>query len=192
MTGNLVNFVAFQVGWFSSVVGAGRGWTFLGPAVVAAVLVLHLVRSSAPVREARFLVAVAVIGTAVDSLLAASGLVVYRGGYGVNWIAPAWITAMWLNFGTTIHASLAWLADRHRVAGALGAVGGPLTYLGAARLGAVDIVRPTWSLIALGLTWAAVLPSLFWMSKKPGLVANERNRDSKRTFCSQGDGNGER
>jgi hypothetical protein len=174
MTGNLVNFVAFQVGWFSSVVGAGRGWTFLGPAVVTAVVVLHLIRSSEPVREAKFLFAVALVGTVVDSLLTASGLVVYRGGYGVSWIAPAWITAMWLNFGTTIHASLAWLADRYVVSAALGAIGGPLTYLGAARLGAVDIIRPTWSLMALGLTWAAVLPFLFWMSKKPGLVANDR------------------
>jgi hypothetical protein len=73
---------------------------------------------------------------------------------------------MWLNFGTTIHVSLSWLAERYTLAAALGVIGGPLTYLAAARLGAVDLTPAHWSLTALALTWGAVLPFLFWMSKK--------------------------
>jgi hypothetical protein len=166
MSRNLVNFVVFQIGWFCSVVGAAKGWTFLGPAVVAAIVGFHLVRSPEKVREAKFLFGVAVMGTVVDSLLAASGLVAYRGAYGIGWLAPAWITAMWLNFGTTIRVSLSWLAQRYTLAAALGIIGGPLTYLAAARLGAVALTPPHWSLTVLALTWGAVLPFLFWMSKK--------------------------
>lgn len=166
MTGNLVNLVAFQIGWWCSVVGAGRGWMFLGPVVVAAVVILHLVRSPEPAREAKFIAAVAFVGTVVDSLFAASGLLAYQGGYGVPWIAPAWITGMWLNFGTTIHASMSWLSDRPVLAAALGAVGGPLTYKAGASLGAAELIHPQWSLIALGIAWAVVLPFLYWVSKK--------------------------
>ena len=163
MAGNLVNFVAFQIGWWCSVVGAGKGWTLLGPAVVTVVVILHLVRSPEPAREAKFLFAVALIGTAVDSGLAASSLLAYKGGYGIVWIAPAWITGMWLNFGTTIHASMGWLADRYILAAVLGAIGGPLTYRAGASLGAAELIHPQWSLVALGLTWAAVLPLLYWL-----------------------------
>jgi hypothetical protein len=123
-------------------------------------------RSEEPTREAKFLAVVAVVGTVVDSLFAASGLLAYQGGYGLNGIAPAWITGMWLNFGTTIHTSLAWLADRVALAAILGAVGGPLTYMAGARLGAADLLHPPWSLIALALAWAVVLPFLYWVSKK--------------------------
>jgi hypothetical protein len=65
---------------------------------------------------------------------AASGLLAYEGGYGIGWIAPAWITGMWLNFGTTIHASLAWLSDRYLVAAVLGAIGGIRTPNGVSSL----------------------------------------------------------
>jgi hypothetical protein len=165
MSRNLINFVAFQIGWFSSVVGASRGWTFLGPAVVLAIVVYHVARSHEPVRELKFLVVVALLGTAVDSFFAASGLVVYRGGHAIAWIAPAWITAMWANFGTTIHASLGWLAKSYSLAAVFGAVGGPLTYAAAARLGAAEINESWWGLAALGLAWGIVLPFLFWLSK---------------------------
>jgi hypothetical protein len=166
MAGNFINIVAFQIGWWCSAVGAGRGWTVLGPAVVVAVVIVHLVRSSDPLREAKFLAAVAVVGTVVDSFFAASGLLAYQGGYGMDWIAPAWITGMWLNFGTTIHASMGWLSGRPVLAAALGAIGGPLTYLAGARLGAAELLHPQWSLIALGIAWAVVLPFLYWISKK--------------------------
>ena len=34
----VVNFVAFQVGWFACVLGAARGWPLLGPLVALAIL----------------------------------------------------------------------------------------------------------------------------------------------------------
>jgi hypothetical protein len=166
MGGNLLNFVAFQIGWLSAVIGAGKGWPFLGPIVVAVVVALHLWRSPRRSREVQFLIIVALLGTMVDSLLSAFHLVSYRGGHGTTWIAPAWITAMWLNFGTTIHASLGWLARRYILVAFLGAVAGPLAYRAAAGLGAVELLRPFWSLSLLALTWAVVLPLLFWLSQQ--------------------------
>jgi hypothetical protein len=73
---------------------------------------------------------------------------------------------MWLNFGTTIHASMHWLEGRPVLAAVFGAVGGPLTYKAGASLGAAELLHPQWSLIALGITWAVVLPFLYWISKK--------------------------
>ncbi|MBK7405985.1 MAG: DUF2878 family protein [Phycisphaerales bacterium] len=60
--------------------------------------------------------------------------------------------ALWLNFGTTIRPSLRWMWRRPALAAVLGAVAGPLAYLVAARIGAIDFGESTWK----GLGWLAV------------------------------------
>ena len=37
-----INFLAFQLGWFASVLGAAHGLPWAGPVVVAMVVMLHL------------------------------------------------------------------------------------------------------------------------------------------------------
>ena len=40
--GRLLNFAMFYLGWFACVMGAGRGELWLGPSVVAALVLIHL------------------------------------------------------------------------------------------------------------------------------------------------------
>ncbi len=163
----LFNFVAFQTGWFACVVGAGRNWPYLGPAVVLVLALVHLRLSPRPTAELRLLISLAIMGTVLDSLLAASGLVSYRGGYGLNWLAPAWITALWVNFATTLHFALRWLADRLWLAGIFGAMAGPLAYYAASSLGAAELPEGGLSLLALAMVWGAAVPFSMALSKRP-------------------------
>jgi hypothetical protein len=162
----LLNFAAFQVGWSCCVLGAAGGRSWLGPAVVVVLVALHLTFRPHARREARLLLFVGVIGTLIDSAFAVTGTVSYGGNHGVSWMAPLWISALWVNFGTTIRVSLRWLQDRPGLAALLGAFAGPLAYYAAFRLGAVHLPHPAWSLVLLGLAWAAVVPALFQLSRR--------------------------
>lgn len=112
-----------------------------------------------------FLLVVALVGTTMDSLLALIGVVSYRGG-GMWPLAPVWITALWVIFGTTLNVSMRWLVGRPGLAFVLGALAGPSTYYGAARLGAVEITGSWTDWVVLGVAWGLALPSLLWMAAR--------------------------
>lgn len=154
----LLNFVQLQAGWFACVLGAAHGQPWLGPAVVTGLVVLHLLSSSLPGRDLLMILALGLVGTALDSAQGALGLLTFRGAM-ASWIAPAWITALWLHFGTALPPLAGLLRGRPLLAMALGAVAGPLAYSGGARLGAAELHPLFWpSLLSTGLVWAAVLP----------------------------------
>jgi len=67
-------------------------------------------------------------------------------------------------FATTLNASLGWLAGRYRLAAALGAICGPVSYVAGARLGAIELpAHAGLSLTAIAIVWAGVMPSLLWL-----------------------------
>jgi hypothetical protein len=68
-------------------------------------------------------------------------------------------------FGTTLRGSLSWLVGRYALAAVLGAVAGPLSYLDGAKLGAVTL-HPSraFSIAALAVGWAVVMPLLVWLA----------------------------
>ena len=154
----LLNFVLFQVGWFSAVLSAAHDRPWLGVAVVLVLVALHLRLFAGP-HEARLVVASAVLGVAVDSGLKLSGLVHYAGATWPQALAPAWIVAMWANLAITLEHSLAWLGRGVRLPAILGAVAGPLAYRAAEALGAVRLEG--WpALAALAVLWGGSLTVL--------------------------------
>ncbi len=164
--GSLINFAAFQVGWFACILGAARGQPLWGPAVVALVLVLHLSRTRRPGGEALLALVAAGAGLLVDTTLIALGAYVP-----VRWLLPPpwttlWLMALWVNFSTTLNVSLAWLQGKPLLAALLGAVGGPLAYWAGDQLGAITMDQPLpVSLLAVGLAWCIVTPALFRMGR---------------------------
>ena len=157
----LLNFPMFYLGWFACVVGAARGHLWLGPAVVAALLLLHLALTSDPEREARLIVMIGLFGFAVDTLQASAGLYAFTHTSVVPWLCPLWMVALWMVFATTLNSSLAWLAGRYRLAAALGALCGPVSYVAGARLGAIELSANTLvSLFGIAFVWALAMPAL--------------------------------
>jgi hypothetical protein len=159
-----INFVAFQIGWFACVLGAANALPLIGPAVVACVVMLHLFMSKQPAQEFALIAAAGTLGAIWDSVLVASGWIVYPSGTFVSGLAPYWIVAMWMLFATTLNVSLRWLRHRTLLAVIVGAVSGPMAFLAGSGLGGLTFLEPQAALIALALGWAVILPLLSEMS----------------------------
>ncbi|HEU4664537.1 MAG TPA: DUF2878 domain-containing protein, partial [Dokdonella sp.] len=102
------------------------------------------------------------VGVVVDGTMALGGLVRYATPAPAL-AAPVWILSIWVAFGLTLAHSLAFLQGRPWLAAIAGAAGGPLAYLGAARLGAVGFERP--GLAAIALAWTFAMPLLATLSR---------------------------
>jgi hypothetical protein len=169
----IINIAAFQIGWFSCVLGAANGYPLLGPVVVGIVVIIHLLMVKKPRGELQLLLLAAITGAVFDSLLVMTGWLAYPNGTLFTGTAPYWIVAMWVLFATTLNVSLRWLQGRVPASIVLGAVGGPLSYLAGARLGGLVFIDQGPALIALGIGWAAATPILVSIAarlEKPELV----------------------
>jgi hypothetical protein len=162
----LINFVAFQLGWFACVLGAAKGLPWLGPVMVAAVVALHLAMARRPLPELYLVLAAMVLGLVADSLLLATGWLNYSVGLWLPGLAPYWIIAMWALFATTLNVSMGWMRGRPVLTVLMGAVGGPLSYLAGEKLGAIELTQPIHALAALALAWAIAMPLLMRLSAR--------------------------
>jgi hypothetical protein len=156
----VVNFVAFQLGWFACVLGAANGLPWAGPLVVLGVVALHLARALRPLPELRLVGLAMALGLVVDSLLLATGWLSYPAGLWLPGMAPYWIVAMWALFATTLNVSMGWLRGRPLLAVLMGAIGGPLSYLAGEKLGGIELTAPVAALSALAFAWAVAMPLL--------------------------------
>ena len=143
---------------------AGRPW--LGVAMVALVVTLHLRWATRPLIELSLLLSVGAIGAVWDGLLAGLGWLVYPSGHIIQWVAPGWIIAMWVGLAMTLNVSLRWLRGRYTAAFFFGLIGGPLAFLAGARLGGVVFPDPVIALSALAAGWSVITPSLVWLASR--------------------------
>jgi len=163
---NLANFALFQLAWFVAVGGAARGELWAGPFAVGVFLLIHL--GMLPSQRSRgaelvYVLAVGAIGALADTALHAIGATAYPTsveGWG-HALVPPWIISLWVAFALLPRFSLGWLAGKPGLAFLLGAIGGPLSYLGGTRMGAVAAGENellTWG--ALSLEYALITPLL--------------------------------
>ena len=162
----IINFALFQIGWFACVIGAAKQMPWLGVIVVLAIITWHLSQAKQPKLELILLLVAVIIGGIYDQLMQSSSLLVYQAHGWSESIVPAWILALWAVFVTTLNVSLRWMRGKWLVAILFGAIGGPLAYLGAARLGAVNLDNLPLSYVALSLGWAILTPLLLIISQK--------------------------
>ena len=172
----LINVAAFQVGWFSSVLGGANNLPWVGPLVVLAVVAFHIRSAKRPSSELLLILCCAVIGGIFDSILVANNWVSYFSGFvGAN-LAPYWIITMWALFATTLNVSLRWLRKMPLVAVAFGAVGGPLTYLAGQKLGGIVLVDSFAALVALAIGWGVMMPLLMKLAESlDGMTTSSRS-----------------
>lgn len=158
----ILDFAMFELVWLACAIGAGRGWSW--PGIVIAMLAVAVRLAPATNRRGAVLTILAsgALGSLAESLLVGSGLVRYAAPWPTVTLAPAWIIALWLAFGTTLDAMRTLLgAHSQAKAALLGAVLGPLSYLAGEQLGALALPQPAWpSYLVVGLIWALALPAL--------------------------------
>ena len=173
----LQNFILFQIGWFSCVIGgASTSYHWLGVAVVSVVIMVHLARARRANDEVILILATMLIGTAWDSSLMAVGLFAFSNGVLFTALIPFWMIAMWALFATTLNVSMRWMKDRYLLAALFGAAGGPLAYYAGHRLGAVDFADTITALTAVGAGWAVIMPLLVLLTTRlNGYRETQRN-----------------
>ena len=156
----VINFVAFQAGWFACVLGAANGIPWLGPLLALPVLAWHLLHASAPASTLKLLLLAAAAGSLFDQLLLSLGWIQYPAAYWPAWLLPFWMTTLWALFASTLNVSLRWLRGRTLLAVTFGLIGGPLAYLAGQALGALELTQETPALLALAIGWGVMMPVL--------------------------------
>jgi hypothetical protein len=162
----LVNIIAFKIGWLSSVVGVAKGVPLLGPAVIFVAIGIHLAFAKRPLNELLLVCATGIIGAIVDSLMISAGWLSYPSGMLVSGLSPYWIIAMWMLFATTFNVSFRWLQSHMPVAALFGAISGPLSYYFGAKFSAVTLLDFYPAMIALAVSWGAMMPLLLGLAKR--------------------------
>jgi hypothetical protein len=161
----LLTLAGVQAGWFACVLGAAAGYPLAGPLVVLLLIAAHSrARGSRPALATSIVCAVA-LGAASDGTLALAGLIRFPAQAQGGWPVPIWMLALWANLSLALEDMRGWLV-RGGVAAALGAIGGPLAYLAAERLGAISLdAARTGSIAAIALEWAVAMPLLLWSDR---------------------------
>lgn len=162
----LANAVAFKAVWAAAILGAANLSPWLGVWAAAAVLTGHLWAVPNRYQELRLVLLTALIGFSTDSLFAATGMLQYTSGQLTSWLGPVWIFGLWVAFGTTLNVAFRWLQNRWTLATVLGAISGPMSYLGGSKMGAVSFADTTLAMISLSATWSVLLPTLLALASR--------------------------
>ena len=159
----IANFILFQMAWFAAVIGGAYGWPMLGALPAIIVVAIHLGYNLAHLKqEILLVVGVTALGAIVETAFIAFGALHYARTSDNAALPPIWIIALWFAFGTLPHGSLGWLSGRIWPQLLLGAVFGPLSYLGGVRLGAATLGEPIMiSLAVIGCGWALAMALIF-------------------------------
>ena len=168
MIKSLTNFLLFQIAWFAAISGGANGWPLLGsiPALIVVAIHLGLNRDHFR-REAVLIVAITLLGVVIETTFISLGALHYAGTNAGAAVPPVWIVALWLAFGTLPHGSLSWLSGRMWPQLFLGAVFGPLSYVGGVKLGAATMPVPiTVPVMIISAGWALAMVVMFQLADK--------------------------
>jgi hypothetical protein len=161
----LFHFIGLQAAWCAAALLASTDWHLLGAAANALFVAVHLVSSKQWSPELRRAGNALTLGLIVEVFNARVGHVAaaHAGA-----LPPPWLLSLWPAFASSFMPglSLAWLRERPYVAAGLGAVLGPVSYAGGARLGALEL-EGLRSLVCLSAAWAVAMPVLARLDMTP-------------------------
>ncbi|MDQ1348985.1 MAG: hypothetical protein QG573_2363 [Acidobacteriota bacterium] len=171
--GKLLNLMLYEAGWFACVLGAAWGQGGAGAALAGTLLLIHLALARDRPSEVKIVALCGAVGFVLDSTQSLTGRLSFTGPWlfpaGTGATAPVWVLMLWLQLGTTLRSSLAWLSRRYGLAAALGAVGGPVAFLAGERLGAATWGEPRWlTALSLAMVWGAATPLLVFVADRIG------------------------
>ena len=162
----LISLAVFEAAWFACVAGAAHGQVGWGIAAVAAAIAAQLAMSKARGTDLKLIAAALLCGIVWDSTLLNTHVVAYAAPGPVQLLAPAWILALWAQFGSVLREPLRWLHTRPLLGAALGAVGGTASYAAAQSLGACTFPMPQLAVPVLAAGWAILAPLLLWLAHR--------------------------
>ncbi len=154
-----INYGLYQLGWFACVLGAASGHAGIGLLIGAATELAHLAMARRRGDEITLAVSALIIGAMVDSVQIALGTLRFPATSSTLPVPPLWLALLWMQFASTLRFSMRWLTPTRAIL--FGAIGGPLAFLGASRLGVVQLDERIWpSVLSLGVLWSLAIPAL--------------------------------
>lgn len=152
----VINAISFQLVWWSGVLLGNQALV-----LSVSLLVAHFLLSGHRRADLRLMLILGSLGLVLDGLLMVTGFFLFAD-------FPWWLALLWLHFSLTLNASLSFLKSLPLwVAGALGAVFGPLSYLAGAKFDAVVLPLGDWlTASVLGLIWALLMPFGVLLAKR--------------------------
>ena len=188
----VITVVGFNACWLVCIIGAARGWPWLGPVVILLFAAALLSASREFVGDTILVAAAAVFGYLADSLLVLLGA--FRFPEPAAWGAPstAWMVALWINLAVVTPVAMGWMSGRMIIAGLFGAFGGVTSYYAGMRLGAIEIQNGlVYGLSMVGVAWVISMPLLMLgLEKTRGLTS--KLIDPNATENTQNTATGER
>lgn len=162
-----LNIIGYQCVWLVAIWGASLGLWW--PAALAMLPFAAWILAREGARMDLMLMACVVpIGAAMDTLMAATGLLRYAAPVPSANLAPLWIVAIWMAFALTLRHTFRFLFGKPAWAALFGAIGAPLAYLGAGR--GWHAVRfghgPLAALATLAALWALALPTMLFIAQR--------------------------
>ena len=159
-----LNLVLFQALWFCCILGAAYNNFIPAWSVLACLISLNLLK---PVKsDLNYLAVFITAGFLTDSLLSALNWISYKPYIFPMEIAPMWILFLWIGFALSMRWSMNWLITLPKLAYPALMIGGPLSYFGAQRLGAIEMVQPLAASTLISLSWGVILIVLHRMPSK--------------------------
>lgn len=160
----LINFGLFQLGWFIAIWGAAHQKLLLSMIAVALIFMVYMIQARYKKEAFILLLLIMLLGPIFDQCLLSFGLIEYKSQFS-EYVVPIWIVALWGLFATTLNLSLSWLKHYKFFAVLFGLIGGPLAYIAAEKLNAIQLMN-SYALLALALGWALLTPLSFVIAKK--------------------------
>ena len=163
LTKGFWNIISVNIGWLACIIGASRGYPWLGLVIVPILFVIHIMLIER--RKIRKIFIVALAATAIGFLMDTT-LIIFRTVEPNRWLMPVpfttiWDLMIWANFSLTLDVSLRFLQKRPLAAAFLGAIFAPGTYYAGNRLGALNFSEPVFSsLLWVGALWLLAMPGL--------------------------------
>jgi len=160
----LINFGLFQLGWFIAIWGAAHQKLLPSMIAVALIFMIYIIQARYKKEAFILLLLIMLLGPIFDQCLLSFGLIEYKSQFS-EYIVPIWIVALWGLFATTLNISLSWLKHYKLLAVLFGLIGGPLAYIAAEKLNAIQLMN-SYALLALALGWALLTPLSFVIAKR--------------------------
>lgn len=167
----IINFILFQLLWVACVLGADNQTIWPALSIILIMLVIFLLPAIRAKNDFIFILTCLVLGFILDSSLAYFNFIDYSFNYGFSRIAPLWILFLWVGFALTLNHSMAWIFNNAKLGYLLMALGPPLSYISAGKLGAVSINNMLLTSLLVSLSWMLVFKILLLVKKNKQIKA---------------------
>ncbi|MEK7299275.1 MAG: DUF2878 domain-containing protein [Candidatus Margulisiibacteriota bacterium] len=153
------NFIGYQLVWAAVIYGAHmHEWPF-GISAGIIFVAIHFLLSTQRLKDLLVMVSVMMIGLILDKIGIFFHLYYFIDKDEIRYF-PLWLPILWGSFALTLEYSLAWLQNRLVLAGLLGAIFGPLAYLGPAKMRLAIMPHAAVTMAILAVMWFFLMPAL--------------------------------